>query len=519
MGRFTLMSLMVFGEGAPRGVLRARARALRSLCVSLCVSLCALSAQAQPAPEADFDAGGFDAGGFDSGGFDASASAPIAAPPPPSPLQIDGFVRSHWASWAERVGDGYSAGDLWAKGRQSLDLRARYKSGDLRLLAEGHIEYDLLYDALGQDRFDPGQVEAYRSRYINGQQLAAYRLGALEVSSGRQIVSWGEVDGLSTLDHINPRDQREPGVADVDDIRLAVWLTRLRYASGPFDIDLVVRHEGSYGLLVPPLADYSPLRAALPPTFAALIGPDQVVRFGHDREGVSAETQSFFLRALYRGEGFDAGLYAARLVDQQGVLDIDPADLIEALVSKSDLELPYAHRRFGVVGASAAATKGAFLIKGELTGYLRRATNLGSPDALANPTAGLRTENINTLNWALSVTYTGLSDTTLALEYSQGSTLGESYEFFVPPTMPIFSARASRKLLRERLTLNALALTFDSLSRGGLARVDALYTLTDQLKLSVGVIEYFAGDDFGPFYGLDEHARVFGQLRWDFTLY
>ena len=149
--------------------------------------------------------------------------------------------------------------------------------------------------------------------------------------------------------------------------------------------------------------------------------------------------------------------------------------------------------------------------------------------ALANPAAGLRAENINTLSWALSATYTGLRDTTIALEYSQGSTLGRSYDFFVPPTMPVVSARLSRKLLRERLTLSALALSFDPAPaaeawplparRGGLARVDALYALTDQLKLSVGLIEYFAGEEFGPFYGLDHHARLFGQLRWDFTVY
>jgi len=478
--------------------------------------------------EGGFDEGGFDAGGFDAGGSDAGGMG-AAAPAAPSPLQVDGFVRSHWASWVERAGGGYGAGDLWAKGRQSLDLRARYRRGDLRVLAEGHVEYDLLYDALGRESFDTGQVEAYRWRYIGGQQLAAYRVGGLEVSSGRQIVAWGEVDGLSALDHINPRDQREPGVADVDDIRLAVWLTRLRYAAGPLDVDVIVRHEGHYGLLVPPLADYSPLRAALPPPLASLIRPGQAARFTHDREGVSADTQSVFARALYRGAGLDVGLYAALLVDQQGVLDVDPAAVGGALLAGRDLALPYAHRRFGLVGASAATSVGAVLLKGEVAGYLQRATNLGGADALANPAVGLTTRNIDQLSWALSATYSGLRDTTLALEYAQGSTLGERYEFFVPPTMPILSARASRKLLRERLTLSALALAFDpalDLSapplparRGGLVRVDALYALTDQLKLSAGLVEYFTGDLFGPFAGLDDHARLFGQLRWDFTVY
>ena len=52
----------------------------------------------------------------------------------------------------------------------------------------------------------------------------------LTLSTGRQIVTWGEGDGLSALDVINSQDQREPGVADIDDIKLAVWLSRLQVA-------------------------------------------------------------------------------------------------------------------------------------------------------------------------------------------------------------------------------------------------------------------------------------------------
>ena len=55
--------------------------------------------------------------------------------------------------------------------------------------------------------------------------------------------------------------------------------------------------------------------------------------------------------------------------------------------------------------------------------------------------------------------------------------------------------------------------------RGGLFRVDLSYRILDQLKAGVGYIHYLTGEEFGPFYGLEEHDRLFAQLRWDFTVY
>jgi len=497
----------------------------------LCLSLPPISAFAEQVQSSgeEADGSGEESDGFgeESDGFDEGFEElddlkidEMSAPPAPSALRVDGFVRSHWAAWSQRAAE-----DMWAKGRQSLDLSARYKQGGLRLILEGHVEYDLLYpydSSREAPRLDPAQREAYERQYIPGQQLIAYRLGSLELSTGRQVVTWGEADGLSALDMINPRDQREPGVADIDDLRLAVWLTRLRYARGPFDLDLIVRHEGAYGLLIPPLADYSPLRSTLPPTFAQLLAGKEV-GYAHDREGVSADTQSYFVRALYRGRGIDLGLYAASLIDLQGVFELsDPAALLAQLADPqlTRFELPQAHKRFELYGLSWATTMGSWLFKGELALSHKRPQNVGSPEQFG----AITVEEISALTWATSLSYTGISDLSLSLEYQQGAQLGEERELFIPPSAPIISLRASQNLLRERLSLNLIALSFEPTAsslaaRGALLRADALYKLSDQVKLSGGYVHYVSGDDFGPFAGLDEHGRLFAQLRWDFTLY
>ena len=200
-----------------------------------------------------FEDDGFEDDGFEDDGFEdlsALEIKPSALPPPPSALRIDGFARSQWASWILRPLD-----ESWAKGRQNLDLSAKYKRHDWLLTVAGHVEYDLLYD-LDDGPFDPVQEEEYRLRYIPGVQSISKRMSigqaALTLSTGRQIVTWGEGDGLSALDVINSQDQREPGVEEIDDIKLAVWLSRLQVAQDKHSFEVMVRHEGHYGILVPP---------------------------------------------------------------------------------------------------------------------------------------------------------------------------------------------------------------------------------------------------------------------------
>ena len=137
---------------------------------------------------------GGDMGGF--GGFDDLPDVelkPADVPPPPSHLRVDGFARTQWAWWVERALE-----DGWAKGRQNLDLSARYKRSGWALTLEGHVEYDLLY--LTDGPFDPVQKEEYQTQYIGGVQSLSKQLtigdGSLTISTGRQIVTWGELDGF-----------------------------------------------------------------------------------------------------------------------------------------------------------------------------------------------------------------------------------------------------------------------------------------------------------------------------------
>jgi hypothetical protein len=68
---------------------------------------------------------------------------------------------------------------------------------------------------------------------------------------------------LSVLDLINPRDLREPLLSDPADLRMPVLMTRAGLTLDRARAELVVVHEPYFGLLAPPLGEFSPLRKLL----------------------------------------------------------------------------------------------------------------------------------------------------------------------------------------------------------------------------------------------------------------
>ncbi len=470
-----------------------------------------------------FDDSGFDNSGFDNGGFDmkSDTGGVKAIIKEPSPFSVSGFLRSNWAAWTRR----FDTGNPWAKGRQSLDLSASYQGSALRVLIEGHLEYDMAYLYKTGD-YDKEQMRQYQFRLLNGTQSVSYRIGGLDLSTGRQIIAWGEGDAVSALDVISPRDQREPGISDIDDLRLGVWMSRARYTYQQHDFDLVVKHEGYYGEFVPPMADYSPFRALLssnPLLATALNGAD--LRFKHDPTGVSAETQNLFTRWLYRGNGLDLGLYGAYLRDNQGVIEFDPKDfagLFNPTGSKR-LDLTLSHRYYSLIGHSGAIPINQFLFKWEVVAYLNKSVNEGNEAQIKNPVpspnSSISIAQVSSLNAVLSLTYSGFKDTAVGLELQKGQTISGSTKLLVPIEMPIIALRISRNMLRELLRVSFVASTFGwQAERGGLMRADISYSLSDSLKWQLGYAYYIQGDQFGPFYGLNQHDRIFTQLRWDFSL-
>ncbi|MEZ4463399.1 MAG: DUF1302 family protein [bacterium] len=432
---------------------------------------------------------------------------------------LTGFARTEQALWTRRLAD-----RPWAKGRQSLDLSLDYGGESLRLKLSGHGEWDAAY-LVDRDAVDAAQLEVYELRYLDGEQYIAQTAGEFEVVFGRQIVAWGEGDALSPLDVVNPRDSREPGLADLDDLRLAVLATRIGWFRGAHRIELMAVHESYFGEQPSPLSDYSPFRSILqrddiPAPIAALLA-DHTYRFTHDPERFDAKAQQWLGRWVYKGPGLDLGLYAASVLDRQGVVTLP--ETAKLLAPGVDVDIELRHARYTVLGLSGATNTGAWLIKWEVAGELDKTFNTGDPDAPFNPASPptLGAAEGSLVTGMLGVTYAGVTDLNVAFEVQQGVFLDEPADVLFPADAPIFALRGQYLLLNQRLTLTGGATALGATAEyGGLVRAEASYELADGWKGGGGYIWYYTGDEaeFGPFTTFTEHDRLFFKLRYDFRL-
>ncbi len=463
------------------------------------------------------DEEGWGDGGDEVGFADtADAATPTtAAAAATSPWSLDGFIRSDLHFWAERFDDD---GDPWAKDRRSLDLTMRYSGGDWRVVLGGHFEHDLVY---AHGTHDEATIETYETRYLDGEQYVNGAFGSVDVTLGRQIVAWGEGDAASPLDIVNPRDLREPGLADLDDLRLPVLATRVGWFPGDHRIEAMVVHEQRFGERAPPLGEFSPLPSfiASNPMAASLLG-GLTFRW-RDTPGPYSESQNYLLRWVYKGPGIDLGLYAASVLDRQGVIVLDVVEIATAATDPDvdSIDLVLDHRRYHLAGTSGATTVDAFLFKWELVfDYERPFTTGDRTSAVPMLSAG----EANVLTPMAGVTWRGLTDTDLALEWTQAFLLDAPDDLLFPADAPQLALRVTHEALRQRLRLAAaVSVVGYTAELGWFARAEANYEVFDGVRAGVGYVTYQPPPDdeeLSFLSGLDNHDRVLAQLRWDFSL-
>ena len=67
-----------------------------------------------------------------------------------------------------------------------------------------------------------------------------------DLKAGRQIVVWGRMDNIRVNDVLNPLDLRIPGLTDIEDLRLPVFMTRVDYYLANIALTGYLIHERRY---------------------------------------------------------------------------------------------------------------------------------------------------------------------------------------------------------------------------------------------------------------------------------
>lgn len=138
---------------------------------------------------------------------------------------------------------------------------------ELKFFASGKFTADWAYDILNDNgewkdkKFSDSRDALYLDtgwRKMLHEAHVTWGSGNLNVRVGKQIVSWGETDGLRIMDQINPLDQRR-GLADVEfeNTIIPIWLVKTEYFFKPQSSWL---QDIGLELVFNPNADFQPNR-------------------------------------------------------------------------------------------------------------------------------------------------------------------------------------------------------------------------------------------------------------------
>ena len=367
--------------------------------------------------------------------------------------------------------------------------------------------------------YDQETLDIYAYQWLPAESYLALSSGSFELSAGAQIVNFGQGEMLSVLDVVNPRDLREPLIADVGQLRLPVLMTRASVTLEPLRIEAVVVHEPYFGLSPPPLGEFSPMRRLL--LESPGLGPalqDRTLRNRHipDRDLSEFGASQPYLKLSLALPSIDLSLLAGSPLDALGVPSLPPP----AAFADPVIDLPRVHPRYAMLGHAGALTLGAFMLRWEAVFDVRRPLTVQRTDTALPQWQAARSHALRAL---LGLTYVHGTSTSAAIEVTQSYLLdnpARSPERHLTPLFPEeapqLALRASHSFLAERASASALFLLIgvDPLN-AWVARAEVGYALFDDLRASLGFITYRPSPRFGYFYGLTHHERVFIQLRWD----
>ena len=406
----------------------------------------------------------------------------------PDFLSLDGYFKlgssynmyHHQAEGTDTEWHGLSR----LRAKMVLELDAKF-SESWQARVAGHGFYDFAYEIQGRDNFTQEVLDENENELEFGE---VWLLGSitdqLDLKAGRQIVVWGKSDNIRITDVLNPLDLREPGLTDLENLRLPVTMTKLDYFLWGLNLSGMVIHEVRYNKNPEFGSDFFPAAQPLPTTESPDTGFD-----------IDNTQYALALHGIFHG--WDASLYGAYFYDDTPHLDTD---------SGGDQKLK--HARLKMVGGAFNIAAGNWLFKTEAA-YL---------DGIRFFNRG---KDFNRIDALVGVEYSGLTDMTLSFEIADRHILNfdrqiEEAPDFTEEDRWVSALRMTRTYLNETLALTILAQTWGlSGDDGALQRFTAEYDLTDTIELTGGVVFYKSGD-LPRFKNVGENDRLYLEIKYNF---
>jgi hypothetical protein len=347
--------------------------------------------------------------------------------------------------------------------------------------------FDALYFLRADNKYSTEMKETNQDEF---ESKEAYLLGSydrFDIKIGRQTVVWGKSDTIRITDVINPLDNREPGMVDIEDLRLPVFMSKFDYYIDNWNLSTMLIHEYRIQKEAALGSDFLPTHIfPLPPekSFPSEVYPTSELN-----------KPQFALALNGRFSGWDLSFYHANVLDSRWQLDKTASNRDYSLMHMS--------------GIAANIVTGSWLLKTEIA-------------HLSNLRYSAISKTKVRLDTLLGIDYMGTTDTVLSLELANRhlydyETSMQNAPNFVNEDEDQLAFRSNYSFDHNKGDINLLLSLFGAKSKnqGGFIRAWLNYEMADALTLTTGIIDYQGGEK--PFFeAIKQNDRIFTEIMYKF---
>ncbi|MFO7962769.1 MAG: DUF1302 family protein [Desulfobacterales bacterium] len=347
--------------------------------------------------------------------------------------------------------------------------------------------HDAAYRLNGRTNYTEDVLDEYEDEIELREAHIMGRLTRnLDLKVGRQIVVWGKSDNIRITDVLNPLDLREPGLTDLDDLRLPLAMTKLDYYIGNWNMAGIIVHEIRFDKIPAWGSDFYPYADPLP---------------GEDKPSDGIDNQEYGLSLKGTFSGWDISFFFADIF-----WDTPHARFIGPFLPVS-VEL--AHARVQMLGTAFNAALGNWIVKFEAA-YLDGLEWFNRP-----------CEEYSRSDIMVGLEYYGFDQTVITLEIADRHIHKFDSALKQPPdslreNRPETALRMSRTFMNETLELEYLLFVFGFDGKDGkFQRFTSSYDLTDYTEIKGGVLLYHSGD-LPEYARIGDNDRIFAEIKYSF---
>ncbi len=356
----------------------------------------------------------------------------------------------------------------------------------------GKFFYDFIYGFKGRENFsqevlnDLEKEVEFRELYIEGTLFKN-----LDIKIGKQIIAWGVANSLRVVDVLNPTDNRELGMVDLEDSRIPINMTRLDYFFGDIKLEFVAVHEIKFNKSAPYGSDFNPSNQILYEVI-----PES-----------NAENTEYGLSIAGSFSGWDLSMHWADYFNDNAYYKIGSISVVTGIGAIPKYELH--HSRMNMIGITFSIPFGNLLLKAE-TAKLEGIEVSLFPE-----------KSFSRLDLLFGIEYSGFTETSISIE----SLLQHLNDFDprlrdIPDSMLEDNYVTSLNFVQDYLN-NSLKLTLSGMivgqrgQQGGVNQAFLKHEIFDSFYVKGGMIVYQPGKS-ELFKSLNRNDRFFSEIRYFF---